>query len=133
MRRDRSEPIVPPKGNIFVVETDDLIRGLLERWLNEAGYMVFVETLQRLPLTVGEHGQPHLVVIDIPMPRKAENAIKSVRDAYSGPILLLSARLRRSTGASIDVAHQLGVHRILPKPFTRSELLSAVAGAIEGR
>jgi CheY-like chemotaxis protein len=124
---------VPQKGHILVFESDDLILGLLERWLDEAGYAVFVEAPQRLPQSVGDRGEPLLVIIDVPMPRKAEKTIRSVREVYGGPILLLSARFRRGTGASSDVARQLGVRRILPKPFTRSELLSAVVESIDGR
>src|SRR5262245_50055095 len=37
------QDIVQEKGRIHVIEPDDLIRGLLERWLGEAGYTVVVE------------------------------------------------------------------------------------------
>lgn len=122
------------KGRILVVEPNDLILGLLERWLGEAGYTVVVETSQRLPQTVGEGGEPHLVIIDVPAPRSAEKIIKSVREVHaSRPILLLSARFRRGTGSSISVARQLGVRNVLPKPFTRGELLSAVGESIDGQ
>jgi DNA-binding response OmpR family regulator len=119
------------KGRILVVEPNDLILGLLERWLGEAGYAVVVETSQKLPRAVGEGGVPRLVIIDVPTPRNAEKIITSVRRVYGSPILLLSARLRRGTGSSGDVARQLGVRKVLPKPFTRSELISAVVEAID--
>ena len=118
------------KQRIHVVEPNDLILGLLERWLEEAGYVVVVETLQKLPQVVGEAGEPHLVIIDVPDPLDAERIINSVRAVYASPILLLSARLRRGTGSSISVAQQLGVSSVLPKPFTCAELLSAVGEAI---
>ena len=119
------------KGRILVVEPDDLILGLLERWLGEAGYAVFIEILQRLPQAIGEREEPDLVVIDVPTPRSAGKVVKSVREVYGGPILLLSARLRRDTGYSSNVARQLGVRNVLPKPFRRDELLSAVAKSID--
>lgn len=120
------------KGHILVVEANDLILGLLERWLGEAGYIVVVAAQQRLPQAIGERGRPQLVIIDVPMPRSAGKIVKSVREGYAGPILLLSARFRRGTGASSDLAHQLGVRKVLPKPFTRDELLSAVEDSIHG-
>ena len=120
------------KGRILVVEPNDLILGLLERWLGEAGYTVVVETSQSLPQAVGEGREPHLVIIDVPAPRSAERIIKSVREICASPILLLSARFTRGTGSSISVAHQLGVRKVLPKPFTRGELLSAVGESIDG-
>jgi DNA-binding response OmpR family regulator len=124
---------VPQKGDIVVVEPDDLILGLLERWLGEAGYSVVVEGLPRRPKAVAERADPHLVIVDVPTPRSADKIVKSVREIYGSPILLLSARLGRGTGSSSDVARQLGVRKVLPKPFTCAELLSAVGELIDGQ
>jgi DNA-binding response OmpR family regulator len=128
-----SRGIVPHKGRIVVFEPNDLILGLLERWLGEAGYAVVVEVSQRLPRAVGDEAKPQLVIVDVPTPRSAEKIIKAVRELYASPILLLSARLRRGTGSSSHVAHQLGVGKVLPKPFTQIELLSAVAESMDVR
>jgi DNA-binding response OmpR family regulator len=122
---------VHQEGHILVVETDDLIRGLLERWLGEAGYSVAARTLRKLPASRKREGLPHLVIVDVPSPRSAEALIQSVKEVYPSPILVLSARFRRGLGASMDVASRLGVRRVLPKPFTRAELLAAVRASIE--
>ena len=119
-------------GRILVVEHDDLIFRLLERWLGEAGYTVVSGTSQN-PTALGEKGEPELIIIDVPTPRSAERTVKAVKEVHASPILLLSARFRRSTGSSISVAQQLGVRNVLPKPFTRDELLSAVSESIDGR
>jgi DNA-binding response OmpR family regulator len=124
---------VQQKGRILLVESNDLILDLLERWLGEAGYTVVVGTSQSLPQAIGEGAEPGLVIIDVPTPRSAEKIIKSVREAHASPILLLSARFRRGAGSSISVARQLGVSNVLPKPFTRGELLSAVSESIDGQ
>jgi len=123
---------VQQKGHILVVEPNDLILGLLERWLGEAGYTVVVRTSQSLLEAADKGEKPDLVIIDVPVPRNAEGTIKSVREVHAGPILLLSARFTRGMGSSISVARQLGVRNVLPIPFTRSELLSAVGESIEG-
>lgn len=118
------------KGRIHVIEPDDLILGLIERWLGEAGYtVVVVEVSRGLPRAV-EREEPHLIIIDVPTPRSAGKTIKSIRDVYASPILLLSARFRRGIASSNVMARQLGVRKVLPKPFTRGELLSAVAESI---
>jgi DNA-binding response OmpR family regulator len=127
-----SRGIVQQKGRILVVEPNDLILGLLERWLGEAGYTVVVETSQSLPQAVVKGGEPHLVIIDVPAPRSAEKIIKSVKEVLASPILLLSASFRQGMGSSISVSRQLGVRNVLPKPFTREELLSAVGESIDG-
>lgn len=121
------------KGRILVVEPNDLILSLLERWLGEAGYTVVVGTSQSLAQAAGEGGESELVIIDVPTPRSAEKTIKSVREVHASPILLLSARFRPGTGSSVSVARQLGVRNVLPKPFTRAELLSAVSESIAGQ
>ena len=120
-------------GRILVVEQNDLILRLVERWLGEAGYTVVAGTSESLAEASGEGENPALVIIDVPTPRSAEKIIKSVREVHAGPILLLSARFRRGTGSSISVAHQLGVRNVLPKPFTRDELLSAVSESMDAR
>ena len=117
------------KRRILVVEPDDLILGLLERWLGEAGYAVVVEASPAQPAAV-DGPEPRLVIIDVPDPLGAEKIIKSVREVHASPILLLSARFRRGTGSSVSVPLQLGVRSVLPKPFTRAELLSAVSESI---
>ena len=114
------------KGHILVVETDDLIRGLLARWLGETGHTVHA----------GAAGDPvpeggvRLVIADVASPRRAGSLVASLR-AYQAPILIVSARFRRGLGASSAAARQLGVEGVLPKPFTRSELLAAVREIIE--
>ena len=118
------------KRRILVVEPDDLILGLLERWLGEAGYSVVVEASLTQPSVAVNGAEPHLVIIDVPEPLGAEKIIKSVSELHASPILLLSARFRRGTGSSNSVPLQLGVRSVLPKPFTRAELLSAVSESI---
>jgi DNA-binding response OmpR family regulator len=74
-----------------------------------------------------------LIVANVADPRSAAPLLQSLREAYSSPILVISARFRRGLGRSMDAARRLGVHRILPKPFTRGELLAAVRESIEAR
>jgi len=119
---------VQRNGHILVVETDDLIRELLERWLGEAGYSVVAASRG----TLGGEGAPRLVIVDVASPREAGALIRSLQAAHAAPILALSARFRRGLGASADAARELGVRKVLPKPFTRGELLAAVREAFEG-
>lgn len=115
------------KGYILVVETDDLIRELLERWLGEAGHGV-------VACAAGDpapEGDVSLVIADVANPRRADRLIASLQASYPAPILALSARFRRGLGASEAAARQLGVEKVLPKPFTRAELLAAVRETID--
>ena len=110
-----------PKGYVVVLEEDPLIRPLLERWLGEAGYQVADP--------IGEV-KPVLVIADVPDPQSAEALIRSLRE-YTAPILVLSARFRRGLAGSAEAARRLGVKKVLPKPFTRKELLAAVRESVQ--
>ena len=115
---------VNPQGRILVLEKDPQIRPLLERWLCEAGYRLVGE-----PIAACENLS--LVIADVPDPRAAA-ALLAQLQVYSAPILLLSARFRRGLAGSAEAARRLGARKVLPKPFTRRELLSAVREAIGG-
>jgi DNA-binding response OmpR family regulator len=113
---------VPSKGCIIIVEPDELIRELLERWLVEAGYQVVLANKDHAAGMV----TPRLVITDISDPGSAGNTIEALQAAYAAPILTLSARFRRGLGGSSEPAQRLHVEKVLPKPFTRQQLLRAV-------
>jgi len=115
------------KGYIVIVEPDDLIRELLERWLDEAGFQaVPVAKDHALPVVM-----PRLVITDISDPYRAGNRIVALRAAYAAPILATSARFRRGLGGSNEPAQRLHVGKVLPKPFTREALLRAVRDCLK--
>jgi DNA-binding response OmpR family regulator len=119
------------KGFIVIQEEDDLIRELLERWLREAGHTVgFVEAKARRPRPLVP--APRLVIVNLPNPRGRQPLIDALRQVYAAPILVLSGRFRRGLEGSAEAARRLGVHKVLPKPFTREELLAAVDESLEG-
>ena len=113
-----------PQRRILVLEKDPLISPLLERWLNDAGYRLLAEPL-------GAREKPALVIADVADPQAAATLLAQLQ-VYSAPILILSARFRRGLAGSTETARRLGVTKVLPKPFTRRELLSAVREAIGG-
>jgi DNA-binding response OmpR family regulator len=110
------------KDFIVIQEEDELIRELMERWLAEAGYA----------LRSAGNESPCLVIANVPSPRGAQPLIQSLREVYAAPILVLSGRFRRGLGGSAEAARRLGVKKVLPKPFTREEFLSAVHEARDG-
>lgn len=108
------------KGFVLIQEEDVLIRELLERWLTEAGYTVSQSATE----------EPCLVIADVPDPSRAQALIHSLQAVYPAPILVLSGRFRRGLAGSAEAARRLGVRKVLPKPFTREELLAAVATSL---
>jgi DNA-binding response OmpR family regulator len=112
---------VSRKGFVLIHDEDILIRELLERWLGEAGYAV----------GASRDELPCLVIVDVPNPRRAQALIQSLQAVYAAPILVLSGRFRRGLAGSAETARRFGVKRVLPKPFTRKELMAAVAASLE--
>jgi DNA-binding response OmpR family regulator len=110
-----------PKGCILLLEDDAHIHNLLERWLTESGYELAAE----------QGAQPQLVILNVADPQNAASAVESLRREYAAPILALSARFHRGLAGSAEVARRLAVAKVLPKPFTRGELLAAVREALQ--
>ena len=111
-----------------MVEADDLMRQLLERWLEEAGYAVVAAGAMPAPARADA---PCLMIVTVASPRGAQSLIESVQAVYAAPIVIVSGRFRRGLARSAEAAHRLGVEKVLPKPFTRLELLCAVQEALE--
>ena len=112
---------------IVLVEPDDLVRKLLDRWLDEAGFeVVAVATHNSVPLA-----RPRLVITDISEPGDAGTIIEALRSAYAAPILATSARFRRGLRGSSEPAKRLHVDKVLPKPFRREQLLRAIRAVLK--
>jgi DNA-binding response OmpR family regulator len=125
----RTGDSVPRKDVIFIVETDELIRELLERWLAEAGFVVRTGPLNAASPGDGA-GAPSLIILNVPHPRGAEALVRTLEREHRAPVLVVSGRFRRGLGGSVEAARRLGVRKVLPKPFTREELLAAVEESI---
>ena len=105
------------QGHILIFEPDDLIRGLIERWLGEAGYAVVTGTLRRIPEAWAPQESPRLVIADVPSPRSAQKLIQYLREGYASPILILSARLRRGREVRMKLRAALACAWFFPSRF----------------
>jgi DNA-binding response OmpR family regulator len=111
---------------IALIESDELMRALAQRWLTEAGHEV-------LSVEAGAGAAApgfDLVVVNIPSPRQAGELLCRLQARFGAPLLLVSARLRHQQCGSATLPCQLGVRGVLCKPFTQRELLEAVARAV---
>jgi DNA-binding response OmpR family regulator len=110
---------------IAVIDGDDAMRELVCRWLVGAGHAV---DAYAAPVAVGEVA---LVIADVASPRDAQSALDGLlRSAGGVAVLLLSARFRKGQEGSVQLADELGVKGVLPKPFTKRQLLTAVSQAL---
>lgn len=109
---------------VIVVEFDPLVRALLSEWLEEIGVRVLAfGTLDQLP-AIGVQ----LIIVDLVLVEQhRDQVIRQLRTLYPGvPLLGLSTQIREEMDAVCDVARQLGVHKLLPKPCERQALVGAV-------
>ena len=113
-------------STIAVVEPDDLIRALLERWLTEAGHRVCVAT----PASLSQVGPVDLVVASVDSPRQAAAFVRGVQGATAAPVLLTSTRFVQRPADPGRLARDMGVREVLGKPYDRATLLAAVARAL---
>ncbi len=112
-------------ANILIVDDDDRLRSLLERYLKEQGYNVSTapnaDTMDRR--LQREHID--LIILDVMMP--GEDGLSICRRLRTlkepPPILILSAK-----GDELDriIGLEMGADDYLPKPFNTRELLARV-------
>ena len=110
-----------PQAHLLVVDDDERIRGLLQKFLVRGGFLVSVarDAAQARRLLTGLEFD--LIVLDVMMP--GEDGIALTRDLrrhMTTPILLLTAR--GETGNRIE-GLEAGADDYLVKPFEPKELL----------
>lgn len=108
---------------VLVVEADDLMRELVCLWLAEAGYAAECHASLEQDLIA----RPDVIILNVPRSTSMWASLELLERRYRAPVIATSARFRRGLGSSSTAAKRLGVHSVLPKPFTREELLAAVA------
>jgi DNA-binding response OmpR family regulator len=117
--------------HILVVDDDEGLRELLERYLTEQGFRVTaVADGVAMRRVLAEH-MPDLIILDLMLP--GEDGLSLAREVRRGldvPIIMLSAR-----GEEIDriVGLEVGADDYLPKPCNPRELLARIRAVLRRR
>ncbi len=117
-------------GTVYVVDDDRGFLRSMERLLRAAGHAVQTFTSAREFLAAERAGVPECLLLDLRMPGVSGIELQD-RLAASGstlPIVFLSGHADFHTGVR---AMKAGAVDFLSKPFTETELLGAVANALE--
>jgi DNA-binding response OmpR family regulator len=112
---------LPTPPRVAIVEGDDLIRQLLTRWLEQAGFVVDHTVAHQL----SKH-EVDLVVANVHGTDSAQRLVSGIRAQSSAPLLLISARFPRGAARSATLAQALGAQAVLPVPFSEAELMGAI-------
>jgi two-component system phosphate regulon response regulator OmpR len=107
--------------HLLVVDDDERLRALLQRYLSSNGYRVTAATGAAQARALMKSMEFDLLILDVMMPGESGLELtKSVRTQSSVPILMLTAR---GDPADRIAGLELGADDYLPKPFEPRELL----------
>jgi CheY-like chemotaxis protein len=115
-------------SDIVVYEENDLMRALLQEWLSGAGYCVHAAASHAL----ADQRPADLVIISMYMPKHAgAQLVREIRAKHPcTPLIAISGQFRSGLSANGVIARTLGVHQVIAKPLTRTDLLDAVRAII---
>lgn len=113
-------------SDIVIYEENDLMRALLQEWLSDAGYRV------RAGPPGINLGEAKLVIVSVYMPKHSgPQLLREIRAAHPGTALIaISGQFRAGLSTVGATAQTLGVQQVIAKPFTCSDLLTAVRAII---
>ena len=115
-------------ARILVVDDDDLIRRLVVKTLERAGYEVVASADGRQAAQEYDKDPTDLIITDLFMPEKEgmEIIMELRRDHPDVKIIAISGAGSLGPTGYPDVARMIGASRTLAKPFGKEELLNTV-------
>jgi CheY-like chemotaxis protein len=126
------ESMLARARTIMLVEDDPSMQALVRTWLDSEGYGVRTASNGREALALlQEEKKPCVMVVDLNMPVMdgAELRRQQLRtpSVSAIPFILVSA-----DGNAGNIARELGIDEVIPKPFDADRLLGIVASYCEG-
>ena len=115
-------------ARILIVDDDDITRGVMKRILNTGDHTIFEANNGREAVQIVPTLPIDLVITDIFMPeRDGLDVIAELRKTRpSVKVLAYSGGGVRRDSDVLSLAKELGAHAAIQKPFSVSDLLSAV-------
>jgi CheY-like chemotaxis protein len=114
---------------ILVIDDDDNIRTMTTVMLTKAGYDVEAAVEGKTGVACYRQQRADVVITDILMP--TQDGFETIRQLTRfDPQVKIIAVSGRVEGQVLSIAARLGAARVLIKPFTREELLAAVADCL---
>ena len=112
------------KFKVLIIEDEANICSFIQTLLETNGYQALVAQTCVMGMTMFISYNPDLVILDLGLPdRDGLDAIRSIRQKYLTPIIVLSAR---TTEQDKIEALDLGANDYITKPFNPVELLARV-------
>ncbi len=114
---------------IFLVDDDENLRAVFERWLRKDGYDVACLSSGDACLEALTEEEPEAICLDMNMPGLSGiETLERIRERYPAlPVIILTADETATTAVS---AMKLGAHDYLTKPLDATKLLTTLKNAI---
>ena len=122
--------MTPSMIRVLVIDDHQLTRSLLRAMLREAGYTTQRESGDAIGgLKLAEHFSPHLICLDIQMPKMSGiEALAGLKAAAPDAAILMvsGANDRETVMACVDA----GAHGYIVKPFNADTVMRTVESAL---
>jgi CheY-like chemotaxis protein len=116
-----------PAKDILILDEDPFMRELVSLWLTDAGYCV-CSSEARDVLKAEKRPAFAVVIADLNSREAcATEALRQLQPRFpTAYIIAISGYFQPGPGTGTEMARQLGVDRVLAKPFSCEQLVSAV-------
>lgn len=113
----------------LIIDDDTQVRELVCLMLRRAGFEVVSAKDGREGLATCRQNNPDVVITDIFMPHQdGIDVLREIKSLPNAPrVVVISGGSPRMQLDFLEIAQKLGADSILYKPFTRDQLLEAVA------
>jgi CheY-like chemotaxis protein len=119
----------PP--TVLYVEDEAPLRGLIQFWLEDAGYRVLLAADGAEGLAMARAERPDLVITDAMMPNlSGDELVETMRgdpDLCTIPIVMATAA---ASPLRVERMMERGCHAVLGKPLDEQSFLAAAAAAL---
>ena len=118
-------------ATILLIDDDDQDRKIVKIILEDAGYRFVTVDSGQHALRLLEHQEVDLILVDIFMPDMDGLELIPVLRKTRPATKIIAITSGSGEKNYLDVAKHLGAHDTLKKPFSRQELLDAVASQLK--
>lgn len=119
--------------SVLLADDDPIILTLVETWLTDAGYTVYVARNGNEAIALYKAHHPKLIVLDMIMPEKEglQTIIDLRKEDPAVVIIAISAKAELGGVNFLNIAQQMGARHTMTKPLDRLRLLSVINEELE--
>jgi CheY-like chemotaxis protein len=118
-------------ATILLIDDDDQVRMLVKIALEDAGYRFVTVDSGKQGLRLLDHQEVDLILVDIFMPEMDGLELIPVLRKTRPATKIIAITAGSGERNYLDIAKHLGANATLKKPFSRQELLDAVASQLK--